>query len=254
MSKSISHYIKILKRRIYRRVKYSNFHYFLDYKRVLTKEFLEKIDPIDNNHYEVGNYFLHKNYQFNKTSLIYSFGILNDIDFDLALVNNSKCQVYLFDPTPRSIAFMKTYKDHPQLHYTPKGLWTEKTVLKFFQDPEGGSASAVFNTNSGSYFEANCETLDQLMSHNKHQHIDVLKMDIEGAALPVLEYMIKKDIYPTQIVVELERPKKTVTDLIDFFFRVNQITTHFQQKNYSIFKLPKDRAKYFSLELLFVKN
>ena len=42
------------------------------------------------------------------------------------------------------------------------------------------------------------------MHQNKHLKIDVLKLDIEGAAFDVLENIINDEIFPKQIVVEFE--------------------------------------------------
>ena len=42
------------------------------------------------------------------------------------------------------------------------------------------------------------------MTDLEHERIDVLEMDIEGAALFVLEHMLEEMILPDQIVVELE--------------------------------------------------
>ena len=42
------------------------------------------------------------------------------------------------------------------------------------------------------------------------------KADIEGAALPVLNQMILNKIYPDQIIVEFERPKKEMPKIIAF--------------------------------------
>lgn len=254
MGKSLKHYATVLQNRVKRKVKYANAHYFLDYKRVITKEFLKNIPPINDTHLRTGNYFIDTNHLLDANSIVYSFGILKDIQFDVAMVDKFDCSVFMYDPTPQSIEFMETHKANKQLRFFPKGVWTEQTVLKFFQDPEGGSASAVFDFASSDYFDAPCDTIDSFMKENGHSNIDVLKMDIEGAALPILEYMQQNDIQPKQIIVELERPKKDVDQLIDFFFRVNALLDYYRKNDYSIFKLPKEKSKYFSLELLISKN
>ena len=40
-------------------------------------------------------------------SIIYSFGIGEDISFDTTLINKHNCNVFCFDPTPKSIDWMK---------------------------------------------------------------------------------------------------------------------------------------------------
>ena len=102
--------------------------------------------------------------------------------------------------------------------------------------------------------EANCKTLQSLMSENQHDKIDVLKMDIEGAALPILEEMLKAHIYPNQIVVELERPNNDIQKNIDFFHRVMTLCSNLKEKDYEAFALPREAYNYYCMELLFVKK
>ncbi|MCX6262782.1 MAG: hypothetical protein NTY95_18425, partial [Bacteroidia bacterium] len=44
----------------------------------------------------------------NRNSIIYSFGIGEDISFDKAMIENHDCQVFGFDPTPKSINWVKS--------------------------------------------------------------------------------------------------------------------------------------------------
>jgi hypothetical protein len=42
-----------------------------------------------------------------ENSIIYSFGIGEDISFDKALIEKHNCNIYGFDPTPKSINWIK---------------------------------------------------------------------------------------------------------------------------------------------------
>ena len=106
---------------------------------------------------------------------------------------------------------------------------------------------------SDDYFIANCKTMKDLMSDNGHRNIDVFKADIEGAALPILEQMLDQSIFPTQIIVEFERPLKDQTEIDDFFNRITAVRNKLNDQGYSEFILPRDIARYYSLEMLFVK-
>ena len=76
----------------------------------------------------------------------------------------------------------------------------------------------MFLKHRGKVFESECEQLNSLMESNKHKHIDVLKMDIEGAAPPILNHMLDNKIYPNQIVAEFERPNRgNVREFFDFY-------------------------------------
>lgn len=242
-----------LKNRIIRWAKHHNSHYFLDPERAFTKRFIDQLKPIDSNQFIVGNYYLDQRQKIDSNSIVYSFGILTDIDFDKAVSEKFGCQVHMFDPTPISIDFMEKHKNNPLFKFNPFGVWTENTTLTFYLPKHGGSASAVNVTSTTEKFEAPCKTVTEIMAENNHSHIDVLKMDIEGAALPIMEDMIENDIFPTQVVAEFERPRHHVNKNIDFFYRLNKICERYESEGYEIIFLPRDIAKYYSLEMLFVK-
>jgi hypothetical protein len=42
------------------------------------------------------------------------------------------------------------------------------------------------------------------MEENNHDHIDLLKLDIEGAEIKVLENMLNHNIYPNYVLVEFD--------------------------------------------------
>ena len=74
------------------------------------------------------------------------------------------------------------------------------------QDPSHVSHSLVNLRRTTEYFEAECKCLRTLMRELEHDHIDLLKMDIEGAEFPVLENMIGESMRPKIICVEFDQP------------------------------------------------
>ena len=48
------------------------------------------------------------------------------------------------------------------------------------------------------------KTIKQIMSENNHKHIDLLKLDIEGAENKVLEKMFNDNIFPTYVLIEFD--------------------------------------------------
>jgi hypothetical protein len=42
------------------------------------------------------------------------------------------------------------------------------------------------------------------MEHQGHTHIDLLKLDIEGAEIVVINQMLDDNIYPTYILIEFD--------------------------------------------------
>jgi FkbM family methyltransferase len=238
----------------WKKVKTHNIHYFLDGERVFTKQFIETFSVRNENHIPVGNYFLDKRIPLNSDSIVYSVGILTEISFDKAVAKQFDSQIFMYDPTPVSIDFMKQYEGHRNFKFFPFGLWIKNEILKFYLPINAGSASIMNKNESGKYFEATCNTLAYLMEKNKHKTIDVLKMDIEGAALPILEQITEAHIFPNQIVVEFERPINNVLKNIDFFHRVVRLCDKLKKEGYEIFILPRSASRFYAIELLCTKK
>lgn len=234
-----------------RRLRYHDAFYRLDPERVLTKRFEERFQPIGGHAYPVGNYYLDDRAPLGRDSIVYSFGVLTDVAFDLAVSERFDCSVFLYDPTPVSVRFMARYAAHPRLRFFPVGVWTSDTSLTFVMPRFGGSASAVRPVDGGEPFVAPCKELRTLMRENGHTHIDVLKMDIEGAALPITKYLIEHRILPTQIVVEYERPTGDPAAIGEYFHDVAVVCEEMERLGYEIFRLPRASSKYYSIELLF---
>jgi FkbM family methyltransferase len=97
------------------------------------------------------------------------------------------------------------------LLFRPVGLWSSTEKLDFYQPPDAsrdasGSISAIhsYYKPTPSPFEINVTTIQDLMSDFNLDHIDILKLDIEGAALEVVQRMFSDRIYPDQILVEVD--------------------------------------------------
>ena len=63
-----------------------------------------------------GGFYINPNLLTNQ-SVIYSFGIGKDIRFDMACSNNHQSSIYAFDPTPKSIKWIKEQKLPANFHF-----------------------------------------------------------------------------------------------------------------------------------------
>jgi len=249
----ISNGSKALYNRVYRYISQSNILILVDSERKRTRSYLNEIPPINNNHIKAANYYLDNRLPLSSRSIVYSLGILEDIAFEEFVKEKFDSKMFLYDPTPTTVRFMDSLPDSDRFHYFPYAVWTENKELKFTTSDSGGSSSAVFDLGSD-FFLARAYTMEHLMGLNEHNAIDVWKADIEGAALPILEQMLSSSIFPKQIIVELERPRGEKNEIDDFFKRVSAVRETLRLSGYEEFALPRRRAKYFSLELLFVKS
>jgi hypothetical protein len=69
-----------------------------------------------------------------------------------------------------------------------------------------GSYSALNLQGTASYIEVPCKSLTTLMREREHDHIDWLKMDIEGAEYRVLSDLLDRHVRISWLSVEFDQP------------------------------------------------
>lgn len=164
-----------------------------------------------------------------KDSVCYCAGVGEDISFDLELIRRFGCEVYAFDPTPRSAAYVRRVAENEsRYHFQPVGLWSEKAVMKFFapKDPRHVSHSIMNLQGTSDFFEAACERLSDLMRSLGHTRLDLLKMDIEGAEWQVLETLIEDRVSVGILCVEFDQPAA--------FWRIMRMVKRLRSAGYSL--------------------
>lgn len=137
-------------------------------------------------------------------SIVYSIGIGEDVSFDKAVMDDFGCVVYAYDPTPRVKAWVEAQNLSSNFVFSPVGLSEQDGELRFYTplNPHHISHSALRLSEHQKEIVVPCSKLSTLMSYNKHSHIDLLKMDIEGFEYAVLKNILQEKISITQIVVE----------------------------------------------------
>lgn len=126
----------------------------------------------------------------NDESIIYSFGIGDDISFDLSLIKEFNCQIFAFDPTPKSIAWIESQNLPPQFHFFTYGIAGYDGRALFHPPPVDNHVSySVINNsqNPSQSVEAAVFRLETIMEMLGHSRVDILKMDIEGAEYDVID-------------------------------------------------------------------
>ena len=171
--------------------------------------------------------------QLDENSIIYSGGVGEDISFDLILQHKYDSNIVLIDPTKRAKVhynqvkeFYKTreynfsgdiqtdYLHHimnlkPNLSkftYLDLGLHKKKDLLKFYKqhNEKYVSQSLVSNMFSDKFDLVEVDTIKNIMSNLGHSHIDLLKLDIEGSEVEVLNNMLDDKILPKYLCIEFD--------------------------------------------------
>jgi FkbM family methyltransferase len=139
-----------------------------------------------------------------ETSVVYSFGVGEDISFDLELIRRFGLHVHAFDPTPRSIEWVRSQTSPREFVFHPYGVADVDGKRKFAPpvNPAHVSHTMVQRNSPWPAIEVSVSRLPTILRSLGHEKIHVLKMDIEGAEYEVLENMLASGIYVDQLLIE----------------------------------------------------
>jgi len=143
----------------------------------------------------------------NKNSIVYSLGIGEDISFDLEVINQHNCQIFGFDPTPKSINWIKNHQSLPsKFKFFEYGIADRSGMIDFYLPKNTKYVSGSFikqnNVNEKHKIEVEMKSWEDIVNTLGHKKIDVLKMDIEGAEYNVLDNILISSVLINQILIE----------------------------------------------------
>jgi FkbM family methyltransferase len=143
----------------------------------------------------------------NARSVVYSFGVGQDISWDLAMIRRFGVHVHAFDPTPKSIEWIKSQSLPEQLHFHEYGIAAHDGTAQFAlprADYVSYAMSDGQNSGAADVVVAPVRRLETLMEMLGHsgRRIDVLKMDIEGAEIEVISSLASTGVQIDQFLVE----------------------------------------------------
>jgi len=174
-----------------------------------------------------------------ESSTVYSVGLGGDMSWDSEIINRHRCKVFGFDNTPVHMQYWNSLlnaKPPPP----PEGKKMRTFLRNFVHSeflllesnrkvemalPKGHSASYALNSINGfkneSFILLSGKSLPELMRMHGHQHIDILKLDIEGSEFSVIGSWLKIKLPPVcQLLVELhDRLFDTKLELSTELFR-----------------------------------
>ncbi len=140
-----------------------------------------------------------------KDAVVYSFGVGDDVSFDLALIERFGVTVHAFDPTPRCMEWLGAQRLPDRFCFHDYGVAAEDGMLQFFppvnpqhvsysQQPAAeGAAAPVIRP---------VRRLATIMSMLGHAQLQVLKMDVEGFEYPVIDNLLQSGVQPQQLLIE----------------------------------------------------
>lgn len=150
-----------------------------------------------------------------ESSVVYSFGAGTDISFDLELHRLTGAEVHIFDPTPRSIEWMRRQDLPEKVRFHEFGIGGADGEIEFH--PPRRAASSHFSpvaryrrAASGEVIRAPVLRLGSIARRLGHERIALLKMDIEGGEYAVIEDMAAMSVPVGQLVVEFHHSYATI--------------------------------------------
>ena len=137
-------------------------------------------------------------------STVYSFGVGEDVSFELELVARIGARIHVFDPTPRSLAWMRTQDFPDKLCVHPLGIasWDGEADFSPPADASHVSYSMVRSASASARIVAPVRRLETIAGRLGHRSIDLLKMDIEGAEYDVIPDILASSLSVRQLLVE----------------------------------------------------
>ena len=145
--------------------------------------------------------------------VVYSFGVGEDISFDLELIRRFDVTVYAFDPTPRVATFIKKQKPPAKFKMHHYGLSDRDDFLSFNPPVNDEHISHTLLERTETCDRSVLvpfKRLKTIMRELGHSRIDILKMDIEGSEYGVIEDIITHEIDIRQILVEFHHQLENI--------------------------------------------
>jgi FkbM family methyltransferase len=142
--------------------------------------------------------------------LIYSFGIGRTLEWELELIQKFRAEVHAFDPTPASIAWIAQQSLPPSLHAHAWGL-SDKDGELFLYPPKSDDGENftqekleyVSAQHSARAIAVPVKRALTTMRELGHHHLDLLKIDVEGAEFEAIPEMLTSGVRPDQLMLEL---------------------------------------------------
>ncbi len=164
---------------------------------------------------------------------IVSAGLGTDTHFEEDVIKKYRnANIYAFDPTPKSIEFVKTVRHldkEKRFHFFSYGISKQdgREIFYLPADDSAVSCSTIKNMySSKKNIEVEMKSFKSVLELTKVKKIDILKLDIEGTEFSVIEDIIDSNIEIKQICLEIhplyfENPYKETKKFLKKMFGAN---------------------------------
>jgi len=151
-----------------------------------------------------GGWTIKKN-SLNTYSRVISAGIGNDISFDQSLIEKYGLNILGIDPTPAVANWLHLQQPSKNFIFLPLGLGGEDGETKFFKPKNKKHISHSARpsaTGEADFITVPILSMSSLIKQYGFNHVDLLKIDIEGFEYPVISDIVSNDLPIIQLLVE----------------------------------------------------
>ncbi len=133
-------------------------------------------------------------------SVVYSFGLGDNVAWELAVIERFGARVHGFDPTPRALAYLGELDLPDRFVVHPTGLAAFDGEMEFAAPAKERDVN--YRPGRGPGIRAPVRRLATLAAELGHERIDVLKVDIEGGEYDALPDVLAAPVEVSQILIE----------------------------------------------------
>lgn len=143
------------------------------------------------------------------SSIVYSFGVGDTIEFDLELIERTGATVQAFDPTPISLETLADSALPASFHFHQVAVSEADGVLRLYPSvrKDGSLSTTMFTLvederSRDKVIELPALTVASLKNQLGDSKIDLVKLDIEGAEYSVVDQLLESGLRPRQLLIE----------------------------------------------------
>jgi FkbM family methyltransferase len=162
----------------------------------------------------------------NADSVVYSFGVGQEITWDQEMIDRFGMTIHGFDPSPGSMLWIDSIELPPEFIFHPIGIGESDGTLTLYPPKRATSVHfSVINRARAKKHDAvdvPVKSLASIADMLGHDHIDVLKLDVEGAEYALMPSVLDAGLPIYQITLEVHHnfPTMKFADTLDLIQQV----------------------------------
>ncbi|MCA9296679.1 MAG: FkbM family methyltransferase [Phycisphaerales bacterium] len=164
----------------------------------------------------------------NASSVVYSFGVGQEITWDQEMIDRFGMTIHGFDPSPGSMHWINSIELPPEFTFHPIGIGDRDGTMTLYPPRRATSVHFSVINRAGAdevdAVEVPVKTLASIADMLGHDHIDVLKLDVEGAEYALMPTVLAAGIPIHQITLEVHHnfPTKKFADTFHLIRQVRE--------------------------------